>query len=141
MDIIEIQTLVDITETGQIRPNREFVREHDQHRNFVTLKQCLELRSIITYQTSPVMEIIDLKNLSFGSTFKGKHKIWTFRFTTDRSGVYNNGISEIGCLIDDLHEVPVIQNLTESVNILKPIFDLKNLETKNTLVKAIKGTI
>jgi len=101
----------------------------------------LELRSIITYETSPTVESVDVKNLNFGSAYKGKQKVWTFRFSTDRSGVYHDGYSEIGCLIDDLHEVPIIQNLTESVNILKPIFDLQNLETKNTLVKAIKGTI
>ena len=141
MQIIEIQTLIDITETNVIRPSRTLLKEHDQHKNFVTLKQCLELRSIISYETNPVKETQDLKGLGFGTGYKGKHSIWIFRFTTDRKNVYDDGINELGALVEDLDGVPVIQNLTESINIEKPMFDLKNTATKNTIIKAIKGTI
>lgn len=116
-------------------------KEHDQERNFITLKQCLELRSIIAYETSPHSENKELKGLEFGSDYKGKQTVWTFRFTTDRSGVYANGIDEVGSLIDDLHGVPIIQKLNESINIDMPIFDLKNRSTKNTIIKALKGTV
>lgn len=141
MLVIEIQTLIDITDTKISKPRAGQLKEHDQYRNFTTLKQCVELRSIISYDTDPVLETKDIKGLEFGSKYKGKQKVWTFRFAPDRSGVYSDGISEIGCLIDDLHEVPVIQNLSESINISKPIFDLKDSENKNTIVKALKGTI
>ena len=139
MHTVEIQTLIDITETGVNRPHRDRMKEYDQQRNFITLKQCLELRSNISYNIDPIMEIKDLKNLEFGSKYKGKQAIWTFRFTTDRHNVYADSIEELGLLINDLHGVPIIQNLTESINIDKPIFDLKNLEYKNTLIKALKG--
>jgi len=141
MLVIEIQTLIDITDTKITKPRSGQLKEHDQYRNFTTLKQCIELRSIITYDTDPVMETKDIKGMNFGTKFKGKQNVWTFRFAPDRTGVYSDGISDIGCLVDDLHEVPIIQNLTESINISKSIFDLKDPENKNTTVKAIKGTI
>jgi hypothetical protein len=141
MIIIEIQTLIDITDSKVNRPNRSQLKEHDQFRNFSTLKQCVELRSNITYETAPVVDVKDLKNLEFGSAFKGKHSVWTFKFSPDRAGVYSDGLSEIGCLIEDIHGVPIIQNLTETVNIAKAIFDLKDPANKNTIIKAIQGTI
>jgi hypothetical protein len=141
MQIIEIQTLVDITNTKITRPRIDLQFEHDQYRNFITLKQCVEIRSIITYDTDPIMEVKDLKDLGFGSKFKGKQAVWRFRFSPDRSGVYSDNIDEIGCLINDLHEVPIIKNLKETINIEKSIFDLKNETTKNTIIKALKGAI
>ena len=141
MQVIEIQTLIDITDTKVNRPKPNLLLEHDQHRNFTTLKQCAELRSIINYDTDPQQETKDLKNYDFGTKYKGKQRIWTFRFTTDREGVYQDDFSPVGCLVEDLHEVPVIQNLKETINIDKAIFDLKDPENKNTVIKALKGTI
>lgn len=139
MNIIEIQTLIDITETNVIRPKQGTSQELDQQRNFNTLKQCVEIRSIISYDTAPRSEIKDIKDLGFGSKYKGKHLVWTFRFTPDRSGVYSNQTSEVGCLIDDLHEIPIIKNLTETINIDKAIFDLKDGICKNTIIKSLTG--
>lgn len=141
MIIIEIQTLIDITNSKVSRPIRGRLKEHDQFRNFTTLKQCAELRSNITYETDPSLESRDVKGLEFGTAYKGKHNVWTFRFTPDRSGVYSDGRSEIGCLIEDIDGVPIVQNLTETVNIAKAVFDLKDPATKNTIIKAIQGTI
>lgn len=141
MIVIEIQTLIDITNTKVNRPRKGFDKEYDQCKNFTTLKQCIELRSNISFDTDPIVETKDLKSLGFGDKFKGKHKVWTFRFTPERNGVYHNGINEIGHLIEDLGEVPVIKNLDETINISTSIFDLKNQELKNTIIKAIKGTI
>lgn len=139
MNIIEIQTLIDITSTRVIRSNQGTLKELDQQRNFNTLKQCIELRSIISYDITPTTEIKDIKDLGFGSKYKGKHSVWTFRFTPDRSGVYQNNVSEIGCLIDDLNEIPIIKNLGETINIDRAIFDLKDSTLKNTVIKSLKG--
>jgi hypothetical protein len=88
------------------------------------------------------MEVKDVKGLGFGTEFNGKHAVWTFRFVPDRTGVYvSDDGNVIGCLIEDVHSVPVIQKLTETINIDKPIFELKDLATKNTIIKALQGTI
>ena len=142
MQIIEIKTLIDVTDTKVARPSQGSQLAHDQYRNFVTLKQCIEIRSIISYDTSPTMEVVDIKDMGFGYKHKGKHAVWTFRFSPDREGVYVEGNQEVGCLFDDLNEVPIVKKLTETINIEKPIFDTKNVDYKNILIKALKqGTI
>jgi hypothetical protein len=141
MQLIEIKTLVDITNTKVSRPNQGTQLEIDQHRNFTTLKQCAELRSIISYDFSPDKEVVDVKDQGFGSKYKGKHAVWTFRFSPDRSGAYANDDDDIGCLLEDVHGVPVVEKLTETINIEKAIFELIDASSKNTVIKAIKGTI
>lgn len=141
MQTIEIKTLVDITNTNVARPNQGTPLKHDQFRNFVTLKQCAEIRSNILYDFSPDMHIVDVKDLGFGSKYKGKHAVWTFRFSPERAGVYVNDHGEIGCLLEDVQGVPFIEKLTETINIEKAIFELIDGSSKNTIIKAIKGII
>jgi len=141
MQVIEIKTLIDVTDTKVNRPRAGLQTEHDQFKNWSTLKQCVELRSNITFETSPVVETVDVKELGFGSKFKGKHQVWTFRFTPERTGAYVEGYNEIGALINDIQGVPVIQKLKETINMDKAIFELKDALTKNTIIKAISGTI
>ena len=141
MQTIEIKTLVDITNTNVARPNQGTQLEHDQYRNFVTLKQCAEIRSNILYDFSPEMQVVDVKDLGFGSKYKGKHAVWTFRFNPERTNVYVNDRDEIGGLLDDVQGVPVVEKLSETINIEKAIFELIDASSKNTIIKAIKGTI
>ena len=141
MQVIEIQTLVDITDTKVNRPRPGVQLEHDQYKNFTTLKQCLEIRSNIIFDTSPSIETVDVKDMGFGSKYKGKHQVWTFRFSPERAGAYTEGDNEIAAVVEDVHSVPFIQNLKETINIDKAIFDLKDSATKNTIIKAILGTI
>lgn len=140
MNTIEIQTLVDITQTNVTRPKQGTQQQLDQQRNFVTLKQCLEIRSNIMYDVAPQIESKDVKDLGFGSKFKGKHTVWTFRFTPERSGAYSQNGDEIGCLYEDIDQVPVVKTLTETINIEKAIFELKNPTSKNTIIRVLKGT-
>lgn len=142
MQTIEIKTLIDITNTKVIRPNQGTQQELDQQRNFITLNQCIELRSIISYELPPKAESVDIKSLGFGTNYKGKHKVWTFKFSPDRDHAYFDGSDNpVGSLVNDLHEVPVIKNLTETVNIDKAIFDLKDPLLKNTIITAGPGTL
>ena len=140
MSTIEIKTLIDITRTNVIRINQGSNLELDQHRNFTTLIQCAEIRSIVMFDSNPTVEKVDIKGLGFGSAYKGKQHVWTFAFDPDRQDVYNDGSgNDLICLIDDLHLVPIIKNLTETVNIDKAVFDCKDNQYKNILIKAISG--
>jgi len=140
MEIIEIQTLIDISMTRVVRPNQGTQLQLDQQRNFITLTQCIELRSIVYYDLGPTCETVDIKNLNFGTAYKGKHRVWTFKFNPDRSLIYQDlEGNPIGFLINDLHEVPIIKNLTETINIDKPIFNIKDERFKNTTIKALPG--
>ena len=142
MEVIEIQTLVDITNTKVIRPNQGTQMAYDQFRNFTTLRQCIELRSIVSYDTLPEVETVDVKGLGFGTEFKGKQRVWTFKFVPDRVSVYTSEDGNpIGNLIEDMHAVPIIKNLTETVNIDTAIFNCTDNSFKNTIIKAHKGTL
>jgi hypothetical protein len=142
MYTFEIKTLVDITNTQVIRPNQGSQLEYDQNRNFITLRQCVELRSIVNYDYRPHVETVDLSETEFGKNYKGKHRVWTFMFTPDRDGVYTDSKGNIlGWLIEDLNNVPIIKNLTETVNIDVAVFDCNDSATCNTIIKAYPGTI
>jgi len=137
---IKILTLIDITKTRVIRPNQGSQLELDQNRNFITLLQCAEMRSVISYDKSPTVDETDIKELDFGSIYTGLHRVWTFWLKPDREFVYSDSKNnEIGLLIDDLDGVPLIKNLTETINIEKAMFDLKSIVTKNTLITAHQG--
>jgi hypothetical protein len=141
MEIIEIQTLVDITRTKVTRPNQGSQLAYDQNRNFITLMQCIELRSVVSYEFPPSMENKDIKGMGFGSNFKGSHNLWCFEVIPDRVGVYTTEDGNpIGSLLNDIDSVPIIKNLTETVNIDKAIFNCKDLASRNTIIKARTGT-
>ena len=138
MENIEIVSLVDITCTRVIRPNQGSLLELDQQRNFTTLLQCAEIRSVIMYDATPTVQKIDIKNMGFGSEYRGKHHVWTFRFSTDRSGVYyNSDGNPIGILLDDVHGVPIVKKLTETINIDSAIFDCRDPQFKNIIIKLL----
>ena len=142
MESIEIRTLVDITNTRVNRPNQGTQLAYDQNRNFVTLMQCIELRSIVSYDNPPLVEEVDVKGLGFGTEYKGKHRVWTFVIIPDRTGVYIGDDGDpVSGLVNDVDSVPFIKNLLETINIDRAIFDCMNLSTKNTIIKAHQGII
>jgi hypothetical protein len=132
MNIVEIKTLIDITSTGVGRPNQGTQIELNQQRNWVTLSQCIGIRSLIEYYNTPTVETVDIKGLGFGKKFQGKHQVWTFRFETDQPLVYG-----VDCelLIADLDQVPVIKKLTETINIDMAVFDTSSTDFKNTIIR------
>ena len=137
MEIIEIKTLIDITNSGIARHKLGLDKEHNQYKNWVTLLQCIGLRAIIEYDLDPQVESIDAKSAGFGNKYKGPHNVWTFRFTTDRTTSYADDTGELGLLINDLHEVPVIEKLNETINISKAVFELRDKMWCNTLISLV----
>lgn len=141
MEVIEIQTLIDVTKTRAIRSNQGTQLEYNQNRNFMTLCQCIEIRSIIEYDTPPVVETLDVKGLGFGSQYTGKHKVWTFRFRPDRVRVYTSEDgNQVGCLLEDLNQIPVIKNLEETVNIDKAMFNCKDNILRNVIIRVVNSS-
>ena len=137
MEIIEIKTLVDVTNTDVRRINQGTQQQLDQFRNWTTLLQTIGMRSIIIYDREPKEEIIDLKGDEFGSEFKGKHRVWTFQFRPDRNDAFSDGNDSISLLKTDMDKIPVITNLTETINIEQAVFELNDSKFKNTVVRAL----
>jgi hypothetical protein len=140
METIELKTLIDITDTGVRRINQGSSEQLDQYKNYTTLKQCIELSSIIEHDGSPSIEEVDIKGLGFGSVFKGTHKVWTWRFYPDRAGAFASDQGPLGALVANVDNVPVIKKLTETINIDKPVFELTDKRLTNTILKIISGT-
>ena len=136
MNVVEIKTLIDITSTGVGRPNQGTQLELNQERNWVTLNQCLGIRSLIKYYSKPTVEAVDVKGMGFGKKFTGKHNVWTFRFETDQDAVYGENCE---LLVDDLDAVPVIKNLAETINIDIAVFDTSSTDFKNTIIRHPKA--
>jgi hypothetical protein len=135
MEKIEIKSLIDITKPNVHRPGQGTTLEQNQFKNWTTFQQCIGLRSIISYDGIPTVEEVDIKGLGFGSKFKGKHRVWTFVFYPDRSGAYvDEKGNTIGILLNDLHQVPVIEKLTETINTSKAVFDLEDPSNKNVVI-------
>jgi hypothetical protein len=141
METIEIKTLIDVTHTNIRRANQGSQLELEQQKNWTTLLQCIELRSVILYDQLPVVEEVDVKGLGFGKKYQGKQRVWTWTIRPDRSNVFSVDNDPIGGLKSDLNDIPVIKNLTETINIDRPVFDLIDEKLKNTTVKIISGII
>jgi hypothetical protein len=141
METVEIKTLLDVTNTKVVRPNQGTPQEYDQYRNFTTLMQCIELRCLVTYDDLPTVEEVDIKDLGFGSAYKGRQRVWTFRFRPDRPAAFSDDDNPVGLLINDMHEIPVIKTLTESINIDKAVFYTYESQHKNTIITAHQGTV
>ena len=139
METVEIKTLVDITNTGVRRANQGTQQELEQYKNWITLNQCIEIRSIINYDFPPTVEEVDVKGLGFGSKYKGKHKVWTWRLSPDRSNAFAEEGDPVAGLVTSIDQVPFIKNLTETINIDRPVFELSDNNLKNTVVKLITG--
>lgn len=136
MEVIEIKTLVDITNTDVRRINQGTQQELDQFRNWTTVLQCIGLRSIINYDRNPTSEIINIKDSGFGAEFTGKHRVWTFQFRPDRSDAFALDRDQIALLRNDLDMVPMLLNLTETINTKQAVFSLFDKKYTNIVVKA-----
>jgi hypothetical protein len=139
METIELNTLIDITNTNVRRANQGTQQEYEQYKNWITLNQCIEMRSIITYNTLPTNEVVDIKGLGFGKNYKGKQRVWTWRFSPDRATSFSSEQGDLDLLISDLDQIPIIKNLLETINIDTTVFDLKDENLKNTVLRIISG--
>jgi len=138
MPRILIETLIDVTCSNAKRPGQGDVMEINQYRNYTTMLQAVGLRTNINFDRPPGVTKEKLSGDRFGSTFNGKtHQVWSFEFETDRSDVYYEDQDPLYLLKEDLHNVPVIKNLQESINIVDAVFDLKSVKYKNTSVSII----
>ena len=137
MQIIEIRTLVDITNTDVRRLNQGTQLQLDQFRNWTTLMQTIGLRAIVEYDRDPAVEQRDIKGLGFGTEFKGKHLVWSSQYRPDRAHASAVKKDPIELLRQDLDKIPVIINLSETINIQQPVFELNNVQYRNTVVRAL----
>jgi hypothetical protein len=101
----KIRTYVDITNPRADRTVSDYITRGQQS-NFNTLIQTIGLRANITWRFDP--EQFD--------------DCWVWIFEVERPDIYLKGDDSVGLLIDDLHNVPVIGNLSNIKAIYPPVF-------------------
>ena len=105
----DIKTTVDITRTNPDRADPDQIKQAQQS-NFNSLIQGIGMRANVTWSHDPVR--IDEDDVA----------IWNWQFEVERDDVFMEGTDPVGLLKKDLHGIPIIKNLTESVRLDKACF-------------------
>lgn len=114
-------TLVDISDASAL-----------QRQNLHSLIQVISLRANPMNIKIAMMANQPMTDYDFGSEFGGRQNVWLISFTVEQSNVFQNKNGELGGLIDDTNQVPVITELMESVVINPEIFNTIDTKFKNT---------
>ena len=112
-------TLIDITRTGATKSNGNS-HQLKQQSNFNSLRQSIELRSNVDWTSDPYTVDGQLPN-----GIEGKSTYWTWEFTVEREDVFLSDNNPVALLIDDLHGVPIIVDLENSVDIVPAAIQTK----------------
>ena len=104
-----IKTTVDITRSNPDRADPDQIRQAQQS-NFNTLLQGIGMRSNVDWVHDPER------------SEEGGVAIWSWTIDAERDDVFMEGTDPVGLLKKDLHGIPIIKNLTESVRLDKACF-------------------
>jgi len=113
-------TLVDITATGVVRGNDELPR--NQQRNWETVIQCLSLKTQPTVIQLPFVMELDISRLGFGEFYQGTNRVWSWIWSIEHSGIYDQGNTKLATLLKDFEQVPIVTGLEETARFMLPIF-------------------
>jgi hypothetical protein len=106
-----IITLVDITRTQPKRSDIDSFR-HKQQNNFDSFRQSIELRSNVYWVEDPVKH-----SGRFPIDLEGKGNYWTWEFEVEKEDLFLRDKDPVALLNDDLHGVPIIADLENTVEI------------------------
>lgn len=121
----KLHTLIDVTETNARRG--EDLTLYKQQQNWMTLVQTLGLRCnpIVTYREC---NLVNVKEYTFGTDYKGEHRVWTVYFEFDHAGD-----DDLINLVQDFNLVPVASWLEETIPLSDAIFQTKSTICCNIL--------
>jgi len=125
---VKIRTLIDITETRKHKHNESDKQLINQQANFMSFFNCLSMRFNPYYEVSPLCSEQDITGV-FGTDFTGTHKVWDFEFDVETAVAG----TDLKTLQEDFDLVPVIANLTESINTDNKAFRTKS-KTKCNII-------
>lgn len=126
----KITTLVDITKSNANRSETDRIRL-GQQANFNSLLQTIGLRSNVSWVSDPKSETGTLPD-----PFQGKAAYWLWEIDCERDDVFLKDEDPVGLLKDDLHGVPVVNDLDNTADIDPSIFDTKT-QNYNTIIEVI----
>jgi hypothetical protein len=118
-----ITTLIDITRTDAKKSDNDQYRLAQQD-NFNSLRQSIELRSIVSWHRDPVKQ-----NGRLPDPLDGKAAYWIWEFETERDDLFLRDNDPVGLLKEDLHGVPIINGLDETVD-----FEISAMQTQGQMI-------
>jgi hypothetical protein len=118
-----IITLIDITRTNPDKADPDKVK-HYQQANFDSLRQSIELRSIVSWHRDPVKQ-----NGRLPDPLDGKAAYWIWEFETERDDLFLRDNDPVALLKEDLHGVPIINGLDETVD-----FEIPAMQTQGQMI-------
>ena len=130
MERYQVTTLVDITRTNCPRNEPDRIKVGEQA-NFNSLLQAIGMRSNASWEIDPVMH-----NGQLPDDIEGKANYWIWEFQGERDLVFSKDGDPLGLLVDDLHGVPIVPDLKNTVDISPAVFQTKG-NNINTWVKII----
>jgi hypothetical protein len=130
MQRYRITTLVDITRSQASRTETNKIKIGQQS-NFNTFLQSIGLRANITWHQDPVKHTGRLPE-----PLEGKADHWVWEVDVESQDVFLKDDDPVGLLRDDLHGVPVVNNLENSVDLSPAAIQLKG-NNQNTWVEII----
>lgn len=104
-----IRTTVDITRSNPDRADPDQIKQ-GQQLNFNTLLQGIGMRSNVNWRNDPQIKEDD------------GNKEWYWEFETEQVDVFLKDQDPVGLLKKDLHGIPIIKNLTNTVAFEKAVF-------------------
>lgn len=128
----KIYTTVDITPTGVVNVNnkkdKDYTLKRNQQRNYDTLCQVISLRANIYNPTVSQILVESIPGIFPNPNLPDQYIVWELNFRCDQQLVFGE---EHEALYNDLHMVPIVAALTETVPQFPPYFisygDLKNI--------------
>jgi hypothetical protein len=107
-------TLIDITPTGVTNHTSAQEVERNQQRNWETVQQIISLRTQPSILSTDHFEDNVNNGYNFGINYRGRHKIWTFKFAVEYADIYQVGPDRFGLAKYDFQITPVVLGLTET---------------------------
>lgn len=122
-------SLIDITKTGVSRnKDAEDQKAVAQFANYMTVENCLQLRSNIKILTAPKGKIMDISNLKFGDNYRGEQMVWEFTFEPETPEAIS-----VKTLNEDFSLIPMLTGLDETINITNGVYITDDEDHTNLL--------
>lgn len=126
----QLITLIDITNTGARKGDDE--RLQRQQQNYLTTTQTISLRSNPIIENKSYMKKESIKDMGFGSAYKGLQNLWFLNFE------FESDSHSLNFLLKDFDLVPIITDLDESVRLDIQAFLTNDVKFKNIVFKEIR---
>ena len=122
-------SLIDITKTGVSRSkDAEDQKAVAQFANYMTVENCLQLRSNIKILTAPKGKIMDISNLKFGDNYRGEQMVWEFTFEPETPEAIS-----VKTLNEDFSLIPMLTGLDETIKITNGVYITDDEDHTNLL--------